>query len=325
MQQHEIAYDAIIEDLARAGKILDPEDLAITYLNTLPDTYSSLIQSMEPVLATLTSQNIKAKVREEEQRLKNVENGSSDHALAQSVLVAANNAQQGQPTSKSPKQARQKKGKCHHCGLKGHWKNECRKRIAEERGLSNENGPAGNGTGNMGGTAMYSAALAIVANIAVAQKLLDKTSTETLWIFDSGANRQMFPHRKEFLEYTQMVNSPDNVVGIGSNSLRVAGMGTVKIYDETGGFSILQDVLHVPQLRNGLLSITRATDQGFETLIAGKHLTFTDGNICIVAPIVNGLATLPHRVIMHVHDCMLQALGMAQGSAYGMNASAMLQ
>ena len=84
MQQHEIAYDAIVEDLARAGKILDPEDLAITYLNTLPDTYSSLIQSMEPVLATLTSQNIKAKVREEEQRLKNVENGGSDHASAQS-------------------------------------------------------------------------------------------------------------------------------------------------------------------------------------------------------------------------------------------------
>jgi len=39
MQQHEIAYYAIIEDLARAGKILDPEDLAITHLNTLPYIY----------------------------------------------------------------------------------------------------------------------------------------------------------------------------------------------------------------------------------------------------------------------------------------------
>src|SRR5271156_4115621 len=187
MQQHEMTYDAIVEDLARAGKILTPEDLAITYLNTLPGTYSSLIQSMEPVLATLTSQNIKAKVREEEQRLKNVENGGSDHALAQSVVVAANNAQQGQPSSNSPKQVRQKKGKCHHCWEKGHWKNECRKRIAEEKGLSNENGSSGNGTGNIGGTAMYSAALAIVTNIAVAQKLLDKLSTEASWIFDSGA------------------------------------------------------------------------------------------------------------------------------------------
>src|SRR5271163_4473350 len=112
MQQHEMTYDAIVEDLARAGKILTPEDLAITYLNTLPDTYSSLIQSMEPVLSTLTSQSIKAKGREEEQRTKNVENGGSDHT-AQSIRIAANNAQstsrQGQPSSNSPKEARQKK------------------------------------------------------------------------------------------------------------------------------------------------------------------------------------------------------------------------
>src|SRR5271168_5271685 len=305
MQQHEIAYDAIIEDLARAGKILTPEDLAITYLNTLPGTYSSLIQSMEPVLATLTSQNIKAKVREEEQRVKNVENGGGDHTSTQSITVAANNAQQwqGQPSSSSPKQARQKKkGKCHHCGNSGHWKNECRKRIAEEKASGNGNGnSAGNGDGSTGGTAIYSAALAIVANTAIAQKLLDGSSTETLWIFDSGANRQMFPSKKEFLEYTPMVNSPDNVVGIGSNTLKVVGMGTVRIYDETGGFSILQDVLHVPQLRNGSLSVTRATDQGFETLIAGKHLTFTDGNICIVAPIVNGLATTPVGTNARLH------------------------
>src|SRR5271170_2766870 len=154
MQQHEIAYDAIIEDLARAGKILEPEDLAITYLNTLPDTYSSLIQSMEPLLATLTSQNIKAKVREEEQRLKNVENGRSDNTSnsTQSITVAANNAQQRQPSSSSPKQAWQKKkDKCHHCGKTGHWKNECRTRIAKEKNSGNGNS-AGNGDGSTGGT-----------------------------------------------------------------------------------------------------------------------------------------------------------------------------
>jgi len=45
-----------------------------------------------------------------------------------------------------------------------------------------------------------------------------------------------------------MVNSPDNVVGISPNMLKVVGTGTVRIYDEVGGSSILQDVLHVPQL-----------------------------------------------------------------------------
>ena len=80
MQQYEIIYDAIIEDLVRAGKILDSEDLAIMYLNIFPDTYSSLIQSMESILATLISQSIKVKIREEEQRLKNVINDNDEQA-----------------------------------------------------------------------------------------------------------------------------------------------------------------------------------------------------------------------------------------------------
>ena len=126
MQQHEITYDAIIEDLARAGKILDPEDLAITYLNTLPDTYSSLIQSMEPVLATLTSQSIKAKVREEEQRLKNVANGNDGQAPNPNN-VAANTAKSQkkkkpkmEQTSDSVSRVNKKKDKCFHCGKLGH-------------------------------------------------------------------------------------------------------------------------------------------------------------------------------------------------------------
>src|SRR5947199_8061364 len=138
MQQHEITYDAIIEDLARAGKILDPEDLAITYLNTLPDTYSSLIQSMEPVLSTLTSQSIKAKVREEEQRLKNVANGNGGqtpnpiHAAANTAKSQKKKAKTEQ-TSESASRVNKKKDKCFHCGKLGHWENECRKRIAEDK------------------------------------------------------------------------------------------------------------------------------------------------------------------------------------------------
>src|SRR5947207_11040949 len=89
MQQHEIIYDTIIEDLARAEKILNPENLPITYLNTLSDIYSSLIQSMKPILFTLISQNIKAKVREEEQHLKNVAN-DNDEQTPSSINIIAN-------------------------------------------------------------------------------------------------------------------------------------------------------------------------------------------------------------------------------------------
>src|SRR5438876_6287210 len=164
MQQHEITYDAIIEDLARAGKILDPEDLAITYLNTLPDTYSSLIQSMEPVLSTLTSQSIKAKVREEEQRLKNVANGNGRQAPNPNN-VATNTAKSQKKKAKmeqtwdSASRVNKRKDKCFHCGKLGHWENECRKRIAEEK-AKNENASTRDGSMGQGGAAVYTAGMA---------------------------------------------------------------------------------------------------------------------------------------------------------------------
>src|SRR5436190_13664549 len=296
MQQHEIAYDTIIEDLARPGKILDPEDLAITYLNTLPDTYSSLIQSMEPVLSTLTSQSIKAKVREEEQHLKNVANGNSGQAPNPNN-VATNTAKSQkkkkakmEQMSDSASRVNKKKDKCFHCGKLGHWENECRKRIAEEK-AKKENAGTGDGSMGQGGAAVYTAGMAYVANTAVAQKLL-KPDNEGMWCMDCGANKHMLPHEDTFIDYHPVINNSKNVVGIGTSILKVAGRGNVKLSDKHGNFAIMQDVLHVPQLHNGLLSLTRAsTEQGFETLITGNSMIFTDGNVCIETD-MKGMAML---------------------------------
>src|SRR5436190_3408344 len=250
MQQHEITYDAIIEDLARAGKILDPEDLAITYLNTLPDTYSSLIQSMEPVLATLTSQSIKAKVREEEQRLKNVANGNGGqtsnpiHAAANTAKSQKKKKAKTEQTSESASRVNKKKDKCFHCGRLGHWENECRKRIAEEK-AKNENASTRDGSMGQGGAAVYTAGMAYVANTAVAQKLL-KPDNEGMWCMDCGANKHMLPHEDTFIDYHPVINNSKNVVGIGTSILKVAGRGNVKLSDKHGNFAFMQDVLHVP-------------------------------------------------------------------------------
>src|SRR5436190_10164625 len=307
MQQHEITYDAIIEDLAQAGKILDPEDLAITYLNTLPDTYSSLIQSMEPVLATLTSQSIKAKVREEEQRLKNVANGNGGQ-VPNPNNVATNTAKSQkkkkakmEQTSDSASRVNKKKDQCHHCGKLGHWENECRKHIAEEK-AKNENASTRDGSTGQGGAVVYTAGMAYVANVAVAEKLL-KPDNEGMWCMDCGANKHMLPHKDTFIDYHPVVNNSKNVVGISTSILKIAGRGNVKLSDKHGNFAIMQDILHVPQLHNGLLSLTCAsTEQGFDTLISGNSMIFTDGNVCIEMDIVDGLCFTPvdqHNTAAH--------------------------
>jgi hypothetical protein len=150
------------------------------------------------------------------------------------------------------------------------------------------------------------AGLAYVANMAVVERLLDTKSQGTkpldkksqnrlgVWVLDSGANGHMLPHQSQFVGYEKLANDPKNVIGIGKTTLRAHGRGMVQLSDGNGKSVMLQSVLHVPDLKNGLLSLTRAAvDQGFETLIAGNSVTFTNGDLCIHAPIINGLAEYP--------------------------------
>ena len=133
-----------------------------------------------------------------------------------------------------------------------------------------ENAGTGDGSMGQGGAAVYTAGMAYVANMAVTQKLL-KPDNEGMWCMDCGANKHMLPHDDAFIDYHPVVNNSKNVVGIGTSILKVAGRGNVKLSDKHGNFAIMQDVLHVPQLRNGLLSLTRAsTEQEFDMLILGQ-------------------------------------------------------
>ena len=133
-----------------------------------------------------------------------------------------------------------------------------------------ENAGTGDGSMGQGGAAVYTAGMAYVANMAVTQKLL-KPDNEGMWCMDCGANKHMLPHDDAFIDYHPVVNNSKNVVGIGTSILKVVGRGNVKLSDKHGNFAIMQDVLHVPQLRNGLLSLTRAsTEQEFDMLILGQ-------------------------------------------------------
>src|SRR5438046_4519244 len=171
-----------------------------------------------------------------------------------------------------------------------------------EDNAKKENMDSRDGSMGQGGTAVYTAGMAYVANMAVAEKLL-KPDNEGMWCMDCGANKHMLPHKETFIDYHPVINSSKKVVGIGTSILKVAGRGNVKLSDKHGNVAIMQDVLHVPQLRNGLMSLTRASiEQGFDTLISGNSMIFTDGNVCIETDIVDGLCFTPvdqHNTAAH--------------------------
>src|SRR5947207_467387 len=125
-----------------------------------------------------------------------------------------------------------------------------------------------------------------------------------------GANKHMLPHKNVFIDYLPVVNNSKNVIDIDTSILKIAGRGNVKLSNKHDNSAIMQDVLHVPQLYNGLLSLTHAsTEQGFDMLISSNSMIFTDENIRIEMNIMDELYFTPidqHNATAAAHIAILK-------------------
>ena len=78
------------------------------------------------------------------------------------------------------------------------------------------------------------------------------------------------------------------VGGIGSGLMAV-GVGNVSITDPLNNRRILKKVLHVPKLKNGLMSLNQLALEGWTSTITKGGCTVTHGEFKIHSPIRNGL------------------------------------
>src|SRR5439155_23284148 len=78
------------------------------------------------------------------------------------------------------------------------------------------------------------------------------------------------------------------VRGIGSGLLAV-GVGDVSIMDKDGHVRILENVLHVPKLKNGLMSLTQLASKGWSSTLNQGGCTVSHGDFSFHSPITNGL------------------------------------
>ena len=83
------------------------------------------------------------------------------------------------------------------------------------------------------------------------------------WIVDSGATRYMTPDRKAFIEYSTVKDWP--VETANGTVLPGISLGKVRLFVSIGGRTrsiVLTDVLHIPQIRGNLISVTKLQDRG---------------------------------------------------------------
>lgn len=69
IEEHEMKYQAIVDNLHELNVHFSPQDLSINYLITLSESYIPFILSLESTMDTLTFDEVKEKVRDEVRRL----------------------------------------------------------------------------------------------------------------------------------------------------------------------------------------------------------------------------------------------------------------
>ena len=123
MSKHINKMKELVSQLEAVGASITEDDQVATLLCSLPESYTSLITALESRADNLTLEFVTARLLHEEHKRK--ENSLTSHTGVKVLLSKHDRTNQ---KSFKPK----RKGKCHNCGIPGHWARACRKPKKEK-------------------------------------------------------------------------------------------------------------------------------------------------------------------------------------------------
>jgi hypothetical protein len=177
--------------------------------------------------------------------------GSGTSKKGSGCFTRGENGQTSYECEKNP----HKNVKCHNCERKGHIKKDCRA-LKKESGES-----SGSGGGNC-----YKKTMAFTT--------FQGKDLSKIWLLNSGATHHLSGNMECFSELRE-VEGDVLVEGVGSEKLRVEGIGKVPLYCETGGGIveiILKEVKYTPSADVNLASLSKLLNKGVVLHGEGKVL-----------------------------------------------------
>lgn len=124
-----LAHISKVEMLARqlqaAMYLISREDVIMTLLSSLPDSYSTLVTALETKDRDLDRDDLKRKLMHEEAK-RQVEADDNEKAVYVEKALMTNVGYRSNSQQRYQAQGRSK-DKCLYCGKLGHWKRDCRK------------------------------------------------------------------------------------------------------------------------------------------------------------------------------------------------------
>ena len=89
------------------------------------------------------------------------------------------------------------------------------------------------------------------------------TEAHPMWTVDSGAMHHVVRDRSEFVEFHRISSGSQWIYLGNSTRIEVKGVGTCKLDLQGGRILYIHDVLHSPEIRRNLVSITAPLRLGY--------------------------------------------------------------
>ena len=231
---------------------LEEEDVVMTLLCGLPESYNSLITSLESRNEDeLSLEFVTARLLHEETKRK--EGVVGDAGIGEKALFGGKRGPKGRfgGSQDGGKQS----GTCFNCGKRGHYARDCRSKRKDTKQPHQQQQQANKAENNSNNS--NNNQFLLVAALASSTK-------SDAWYIDSGASQHYAHSNSAMTNYTTI---PPVKIYLGNDStLEAVGKGDLEmdVWNGKGWHTAqLQDVLHVPRMAKNLLSVSIATSRGY--------------------------------------------------------------
>ena len=229
----------LAEQLDAVGAPVSEDDLVITLLGSLSESYQFLITALESRSDTLTWELVTSRLLHEDMKRK--EQGGEGTASGQAFMMS---------DKKRSARPGKKTGACNYCGKMGHWIAECPSRIHDngDRPRSQRANVAHNQDEDSGNFLF-----------AVSNRSGDGTKNPT-WLIDSGATQHMSYTNQFMTKYKTF--DPVDVHLADDGVVQAVGSGDIVMMMKTPSGvkkGVLRNVWHIPKLTRNLFSVGRFT------------------------------------------------------------------
>lgn len=244
MEKHLFELEELFDRLHCAGQQLDTSLRIAMMLRSVPDSYDGLVTALESRKdEDLTIELVKQKLMDEWQR-RSERLGNPGESDEKALKLYTK---------------RQEQKVCYYCSKPGHFKRNCRLFKREQCGKEDEERTA---------TAKQAAEAENPICFTVGSR-----QCKGRWFVDSGCSNHMTNDRRFFKKLDETV-TVDVILADGSRSKSAGiGEGLVKCLGSDGKLKeiLIKEVMYVPELCSGLLSVRKLTRKGFRVQFGAKR------------------------------------------------------